>query len=262
MQKTALVALFVLLVLALSIGIIQVSLSRENPQAASVAQNYTYTVINTYPHDPNAFTEGLFYADGFLYESTGLNGLSSLRRVNLASGEVLQDFSLSNQFFGEGAALVGDTIIQLTYQERIGFVYDKTSFDLLKNFSYPTEGWGLTFDGENLIMSDGSSSLYFLDPVTFQQVRTVQVQDGNVSVSRLNELEYVNGDVYANIYEQTKIVVINPETGAIKAWVDLGGLQDAAANSGVLNGIAYDSEGERVFVTGKNWPKLFEVKIQ
>ncbi|MCW4017712.1 MAG: glutaminyl-peptide cyclotransferase [Candidatus Bathyarchaeota archaeon] len=261
MQKTALSALFVLMILALSIGIVGFSLSSENPQAALTAQNYTYTVINTYPHDPNAFTEGLFYADGFLYESTGLKGFSSLRRVDLASGEVLQEFSLSDQFFGEGAALVGDAIIQLTYQEKVGFVYDKTSFALIKNFSYPTEGWGLTFDGENLIMSDGSSNLYFIDPETFQQVKALQIYDGNVSVSRLNELEYINGDVYANIYEQTKIAVINPNTGQVKVWVDLTGLQGAAANSGVLNGIAYGSEGDRLFVTGKNWRQIYEIKL-
>jgi glutaminyl-peptide cyclotransferase len=159
--------------------------------------------------------------------------------------------------------IVNDTIVQLTWQEHIGFVYDKTSFELLKNFGYPTEGWGLTFDGIHLIMSDGSNNLYFFDPLTFQQTGQIQVQDNGTAVSNLNELEYINGDLYANIFTQQKIVIINPETGQVKAWLDLTGLQDLSGFNSemVLNGIAYDAQTDRLFVTGKDWQHLFEIKL-
>jgi glutaminyl-peptide cyclotransferase len=248
-------------ILFLSVSII-ISFEKSN-QATTTAQQYTFSVVKTYPHDQNAFTEGLFFADGYIYESTGLNGASTLRRVDLASGQVLQEIALPEEFFGEGATLINDTIIQLTWQSHIGFVYGKTSLAQLGNFSYPTEGWGLTFDGKRLIMSDGSSSLIFLDPVTFQQIGQVQVRDGNASVSNLNELEYVNGDVYANIFEQQKIAIINPETGQVKAWIDLSGLHGSADFSGenVLDGIAYDAKDNRLFVTGKDWTQLYEITL-
>ncbi|MCW4009671.1 MAG: glutaminyl-peptide cyclotransferase [Candidatus Bathyarchaeota archaeon] len=252
-------ALLAAIILLLSVSII-VSLNMENPEP-SAARQYTYEVVNTFPHDQHAFTEGLFYADGFLYEGTGLNGASTLRRVDLASGEVLQEVSLSYQYFGEGIALVNGTIIQLTYQTHIGFIYDRNSFALQGNFSYPTQGWGLTFDGEHLIMSDGTDNLYFLDPETHQKTSQIQVQDGNTSVSKLNELEYVNGDIFANIFEEPKIAVINVQTGQIKSWIDLTGLQEAHGSTGTLNGIAYDPDSNRFFVTGKNWPQLFEIKL-
>ena len=261
MKKSLAVAtLLVAMILLLSVSII-ISLQKGNP--ATTTQQYAYSVVKTYPHDQNAFTEGLFFADGYLYESTGLNVASTLRRVDLDSGQVLQEIALPTQFFGEGITLVNDTIIQLTWQSHIGFVYDKNSFALLGNFSYPTDGWGLTFDGKRLIMSDGSSSLVFLDPVTFQQVGQVQVRDGNASVSKLNELEYVKGDVYANIFEQQKIAIVNPETGQVKAWIDLTGLQGSAGFNGenVLNGIAYDAKDNRLFVTGKDWTQLYEIKL-
>ena len=262
MKKSRAVAtLLVATILLLSVSIF-VFLEKGNP-ATTTTQQYTFSVVKAYPHDQNAFTEGLFFADGYIYESTGLNGFSTLRRVNLDSGQVLQEIALPNEFFGEGITFVNDTIIQLTWQSHIGFVYGKDSLALLGNFSYPTEGWGLTFDGERLIMSDGSSSLFFLDPVTFQRVGQVQVRDGNASVFNLNELEYVNGDVYANVFGQLKIAVINPGTGLVKAWVDLSGLQGSAGFSGgnVLNGIAYDAKEGRLFVTGKDWAQLYEITL-
>jgi glutamine cyclotransferase len=262
MKKSRAVAtLLVATILLLSVSII-VFLEKGNP-ATTTTQQYAFSVVKAYPHDQNAFTEGLFFADGYIYESTGLNGASTLRRVNLDSGQVLQEIALPNEFFGEGITLVNDTIIQLTWQSHIGFIYDKNSFAPLGNFSYPTEGWGLTFDGKHLIMSDGSSNLVFLDPVTFQQVGQVQVRDGDASVSNLNELEYVNGDVYANIFEQQKIAIINPETGQVKAWIDLSGLQGSAGFNGenVLNGIAYDAKDNRFFVTGKDWTQLYEITL-
>jgi glutamine cyclotransferase len=225
--------------------------------------NYTYSVVNTYKHDSNAFTQGLIFDNGFLYEGTGLNGNSTLRRVDLATGNVLQLYALPDQYFGEGITLVGDKIIQLTWQSNVGFVYDKYTFELLQNFSYPTEGWGITYDGTQLIMSDGTSTLTFLDPVTFQKTGQVQVHDTNGPVVRLNELEYINGKVYANIWLENKIAIINPQTGQVEAWIDLSGIidqQNLDPNS-VLNGIAYDANTGRLFVTGKMWPQLFEIKL-
>jgi glutaminyl-peptide cyclotransferase len=234
----------------------------SNKPAVSV-QVDGYTVVKIYPHNSNAFTEGLFYDSGFLYESTGLNGASTLRRVDLTSGTVLEEISLPSDFFGEGITAVNNTIIQLTWTSNVGFIYDKSSFALLGNFSYPTQGWGLTYNGTHLIMSDGSDNLYFLDPVTYQQVKVIQVHDGNASVININELEYVNGDVYANIWLQSKIAIINPETGQVKAWIDLSELQNSngASPENVLNGIAYDAQNDRLFVTGKDWSQLYEIKL-
>jgi glutamine cyclotransferase len=251
------------LILLLCISLIMVSLNQGNLTDTSASKTLDYSILNTYPHDPNAFTEGLIYSDGFLYESTGLNGFSTLRQVDLQSGEIQRNISLPDQFFGEGLTIVDENLIQLTYRSHMGFVYDKTSFALLRNFTYPTQGWGLTYDGTFLIMSDGSSTLHFLNSTTFEEVAQVHVQDGNTSVSKLNELEYVNGEVYANIFEQSKIAVINPETGQVNAWIDLTELQKANRSSGedVLNGIAYDAANDRLFVTGKFWSRLYEVKL-
>jgi len=255
-------ALLIVIMLVLSASIL-VFLNNNKPSANSVVAHYTYTIVGTYPHDPNAFTEGLVYSDGFLYESTGLDGGSSLRRVDLTTGNVLQEITLPYQDFGEGIAIVNNTIIQLTWQSHIGFIYDKTTFALLGNFTYLTEGWGLTFDGEQLIMSDGSDNLYFLNPTTFQRTGQIQVHDGNTSVVNINELEYINGDVYANIWQTNTIAIINPETGQVKAWIDLTGLPGANnSNPGaVLNGIAYDQKNDRLFVTGKDWPNLFQINL-
>ena len=234
----------------------------NNKPANSTALHYSYSVVNVYPHSTNAFTEGLVFDSGFLYESTGLYGNSTLRRVDLETGAVLQLLSLDSQYFGEGIAVVGDKIVQLTWQSHLGFVYDKASFGLLQEFEYPTEGWGLTYDGKRLIMSDGTANLYFLDPVTFQRIGQVTVHDIG-SVTELNELEYINGTVYANIWREEKIAVINPQNGQVTAWIDLTGIRDLKNQdpNNVLNGIAYDADGDRFFVTGKMWPHIFEIKL-
>ena len=225
---------------------------------------YTYKVVNTYPHDPNAFTQGLVFEDGVLYEGTGLRGRSTLRVVELETGDILQIRELPAQFFGEGVTIYGNRIIQLTWQSNVGFVYDKESFELLQEFNYPTEGWGITHDGERLIMSDGTSTLRFLDPETYEEVHRVEVLDRGSPVTRLNELEYVQGIIYANVWQTDRIAMIAPSTGQVVGWIDLEGLlgeEDRIQRVDVLNGIAYDAEDDRLFVTGKWWPKLFEIEL-
>ena len=223
---------------------------------------YTYDIINEYPHDPDAFTQGLIFENGVLYESTGLYGHSTLRCVELETGEILRRYALPSQFFGEGITIVDDRIIQLTWRSNRGFVYDKRSFDLLQEFDYPTEGWGITYDGNRLIMSDGTATLHFLDPETFEKVGQVEVHDA-APVTQLNELEYIHGEVYANIWQEDKIAIIDIQTGQVTGWIDLSGLQDSENRDtdNVLNGIAYDVEEDRLFVTGKRWPQLFEIKL-
>ena len=223
---------------------------------------YTYDVIQVYPHDEDAFTQGLIFEDGILYESTGLYGHSTLRCIELETGEILRRYDLSSQLFGEGITIVDDKIIQLTWRSNRGFVYDKRSFDLLQEFGYPTEGWGITYDGDRLIMSDGTATLHFLDPETFEKVSQVEVHDAT-PVAKLNELEYIHGEVYANIWQEDKIAIIDIQTGQVTAWIDLSGLQDLEDRDtdNVLNGIAYDVEEDRLFVTGKRWPQLFEIKL-
>ena len=223
--------------------------------------HYTYRIVNTYPHDTSAFTEGLVFSNGSLFESTGEYGTSSLRRLTLQAADVLQEYKLSSEYFGEGLTAVNGSLIQLTWLDRMGFVYDQDTFGLLRNFSYSTEGWGLTYDGSNLIMSDGTSKLTFLNPETFEVVRQVSVKDGNNSITNINELEYINGDVYANIWMTQKIAIINPQTGQVKGWIDLSGIYQSNDVNAVLNGIAYDSQTGGLFVTGKNWPHLYEIEI-
>ena len=234
----------------------------DSPLDAAVPV-YGYRVVNTFPHDPRAFTQGLVYTDGVLYESTGLKGFSSLRRVDLTTGDVLQRREVDPKYFAEGLALFGDRLIQLTWQENTGLVYDRASFEPVSEFSYPTEGWGLTHDGTQLIMSDGTPILRFLDPDSYQVVREVAVTFDGQPVQRLNELEYVNGQVWANIWQTDIVARIDPATGAVVGWIDLTDLLPAEDREGVdvLNGIAYDPVGKRLFVTGKLWPKLFEVEI-
>jgi glutaminyl-peptide cyclotransferase len=230
----------------------------------SAVPTYTYRVVNTYPHDPSASTQGLVFEQGVLYESTGGYGRSSLRRVALETGSVLQFYELPADYYGEGIALWADRIIQLTWQSRLGFVYDKGSLALLQAFPYPTEGWGLTHDGQRLILSDGSATLYFLDPETFAPLGQVPVAAGQTPVSQLNELEYIRGCVYANIWYSDYVAIIDLASGQVVAWIDLEGLlgpEDREQPAGVLNGIAYDREGDRLFVTGKLWPKLFEIEL-
>lgn len=224
----------------------------------------TYEVVNTYPHDPQAFTQGLIFHNGYLYESTGLYGESSLRKVALETGEVLQQVDLPSNYFGEGLTLWEDTLLQLTWLEETGYIYDLEDFSELGRFSYATEGWGLTHDGERLIMSDGSATLYFLDPEDFQVIGSVRVTYQGQAIERLNELEYIHGEVYANIWLTDNIVRIDPATGEVTGWIDLRGiLPDGlrTPTTDVLNGIAYDPEGDRLFVTGKNWPELYEIRL-
>ncbi len=228
------------------------------------APAYTARVVNAYPHDPGAFTQGLVFVDGELYEGTGLRGQSSLRRVDLETGEVLQSRALPAEYFGEGIAVLGGRIFQLTWQSHVGLIYDRESFEQLGEFSYPTEGWGLTHDGRRLIMSDGTATLHFLDPETLAETGRVQVTDRGQPVVRLNELEYIHGEVWANVWLTDRIARIDPETGQVVGWLDLTGLlspQDEAQEVDVLNGIAYDVEKDRLFVTGKWWPKLFEIEL-
>jgi glutamine cyclotransferase len=225
---------------------------------------YTYNIVNTYPHDRSAFTQGLVFEDGILYEGTGRFGHSTLRRVELETGAILQSRELADQFFGEGITVYGDRIIQLTWQSNVGFVYDKNSFELLQQFNYSTEGWGIIHDGEHLIMSDGTSILHFLNPQTFEEISQLGVFDNNGPVTRLNELEYVQGEIYANVWQTDRIARISPGTGRVIGWVDLEGLltaEDRSEPVDVLNGIAYDADTDRLFVTGKLWPKLFEIEL-
>jgi glutamine cyclotransferase len=234
------------------------------PGNSDVIPVYSYNIVNIYPHDRNAFTQGLVFEDGVLYEGTGRFGHSTLRRVELETGVVLQIRELSDQFFGEGIAIYEDKIIQLTWQSNIGFVYDKDSFELLQEFNYSTEGWGITHDGERLIMSDGTSTLHFLDPQTFEEIGQLEVYDNDGPVARLNELEYIQGEIYANVWQTDRVARIAPETGQVIGWVELGGLlttEDLSEPVDVLNGIAYDAEADRLFVTGKLWPKLFEIEL-
>jgi glutamine cyclotransferase len=241
----------------------------KSVSGSSTAAAYTYSIVNTYPHDTSSFTEGLWYSDGSMYESSGSgnspNYQSTLRQVNLTTGKIIQKYTLPIQYFGEGIAVLGNEIIQLTWQSNIGFIYNKTTFALLGNFTYPTQGWGLTYNGSQLIMSDGSDHLYFLNPTTFQRMGEVQVYYGNSSVSMINSLCYINGDVYANIWLTNKIAIINPDTGQVKAWIDLTGLPASVASktngNAVLNGIAYDLQGDRLFVTGKDWSSLYQIKL-
>jgi glutamine cyclotransferase len=224
----------------------------------------TYQIVHVYPHDPQAFTQGLIYADGHLYESTGRNGRSTLRMEDLETGRVLQSLPLPTKYFGEGLTEWGSTLIQLTWLDHIAFVYDRFSFRQLRTLSYEGEGWGLTQDGKDLILSDGSATLRFLDPQTSREVRHVVVKDHGSPVTELNELEFVHGQIYANVWHTDRIVRISPTTGKVLGSIDLSGLLPANESSdpeAVLNGIAWDAAHDRLFVTGKLWPKLFEIKI-
>ena len=224
-----------------------------------------YKIVRTYPHDTSAYTEGLFYKDGFLYESTGEKGASSVRKVQLETGKVLQQHDVPAQYFGEGIIDWKDQLIQLTWQSETGFVYGLDDFKLRHTFSYPGEGWALTRDSTHIYMSDGSSVLRILDPDTLTAVGSIMVTADGVPVTNLNELEWVDGQIYANVWLTNRIARINPATGHVVGWIDLTGLFDVStlpvpAND-VLNGIAWDAQHKRLFVTGKHWPKLFEIKL-
>jgi glutamine cyclotransferase len=235
-------------------------------QRAGAAPVQGYRIINTYPHDRHAFTQGLIFLDGFLYESTGLNGRSSVRKVRLETGEVLQQRAVDPKYFAEGLTDWGARLIQLTWQTSVGFVYDRASFQPERSFQYTGEGWGITHDKTRLIMSDGTAAggLRFLDPETLRETGRVVVRDHGRPVQYLNELEYIRGEVWANIWQTDRLARINPKTGDVVAWVDLTGLlprTEYLEQGAVLNGIAYDAAGDRIFVTGKLWPKLFEIRV-
>ncbi len=260
-MKRQRLTVLLLFAVALALSAILFLALTEKP-AHSKAARYTYSIVNMYPHDDNAFTEGLTYENDSLYESTGLNGGSTLRRVELETGEIQQLYTLPYEYFAEGITILDDKIIQLTWNNHKGFVYDKHSFDLLQEFNYAGDGWGITYDDTKLITSNGSSTLTFLNPETFEKTGQIEVHD-TTPVANLNELEYVNGKVYANVWKEEKIVIINLQTGQVEGWIELSGIQNLEKQNGenVLNGIAYDAAGDRLFVTGKNWPHLFEIKI-
>jgi glutamine cyclotransferase len=228
---------------------------------------YGYEVVRSYPHDRNAFTQGLIFRDGVFYEGTGLNGRSGLRKVKLESGEVLQAKPLPQEYFGEGITDWKGQIVQITWRSEVGFVYDMNTFEQTKRWTYTGEGWGLTHDDSRIIMSDGSAQLRFIDPATLKETGRITVRDANGPVERLNELEYVKGEVFANVWQTDRIARISPQDGRVTGWVDLSGLltpaERAAADAagGVLNGIAYDAAADRLFVTGKLWPRVFEIRL-
>jgi glutaminyl-peptide cyclotransferase len=221
-------------------------------------------VVKTYPHDPHAFTQGLEYFEGFLYESTGETGQSSLRKVDLQTGKVLQKVDLSSQYFGEGLSIFRGKIYQLTWLSHTGFVYDLRSFKKLREFSYYGEGWGLAHDSANLILSDGTNRLRFLDAETFAEVRSLEVYAGKEAVTNLNELEVIEGDIYANVWHANRIARIDAQSGAVRAWIDCASLvaQEQKHPESVLNGIAFDARRKRLFVTGKDWAHLFEIRVE
>ena len=261
-KRIAITSCICLVSLTIFIGCSTLKVSDNN----DVTPNYR--VLNSYPHDSNAQTEGLIYMEGFLYEGTGpcLNGPSSLRRVDMETGKVLQIHELDKPLFGEGITIYNDKIIQLTYTSKIGFVYDVERFDLIDDFHFSTEeGWGLTHDNRHLIMSDGTATLHYLDPMSFKEVKQLQVRDSQGPVYNLNELEYIKGEIYANVYQTPLIVCISPETGSVLGTIDLSVILKGRFNDPELvnraNGIAYDKENGNLFVTGKYWPYLFEIGI-
>ncbi|HYL81153.1 MAG TPA: glutaminyl-peptide cyclotransferase [Candidatus Acidoferrum sp.] len=226
---------------------------------------YGYRVLNVYPHDAQAFTQGLVFTDGFLFESTGLNGRSTVRKVRLETGEVVQQRARDPKYFAEGLTDWHGKLVQLTWRSGVGFVYDRATLQLERTFSYSGEGWGLTHDGTHLILSDGTPVLRFLDPVSFQERARVIVRDRGVPVQNLNELEFIQGEVYANVWHSNRVARISPKTGEVLGWIDLSGLLPASEvinPEAVLNGIAYDAARDRLFVTGKLWPKLFEIRLE
>ena len=236
--------------------------SQPTAQAGPSAPFYGFLAVNSFPHDPQAFTQGLIYRDGFLYESTGLNGRSSLRKVTLETGQVVQKKDVEQKYFAEGLTDWNGRLLQMTWQTNVGFVYDLAKFDQQQTFKYSGEGWGLTHDDKRLILSDGTARLRFLDPMTFSETGGVDVTDGGRPVERLNELELVNGEVYANVWQTERIAIIAPDSGHVTAWLDLTGLHTARAGDDVMNGIAYDAAGDRLFVTGKLWPQLFQIRVR
>ena len=225
---------------------------------------YGYEIVNTYPHNTESFTQGLVFDNGTLYESTGIKGKSQVMIIDLQTGKSIKSHKMPDKYFGEGITIVGNKIIQVTWRSKTGFVYNKNTLELNKTFNYETQGWGITYDGKYLIMSDGTEKLYFMDPDTFKIIGILEVYRDNGKIGKLNELEYVDGEIYANIWGKEKIARIDPKTGRVTAWIDLSGLlnsEDREKRVDVLNGIAYNPENGNFYVTGKLWPKLFEIKV-
>ncbi|MDY6821855.1 MAG: glutaminyl-peptide cyclotransferase [Deferribacterota bacterium] len=226
---------------------------------------FTYEIVKKYPHDVNNFTEGFVYEDGIIYESTGKYGSTYIKKYKLGSNEYIKTYKLPLMYFGEGATILKDKIYQLTWKSRIGFIYNKKDLKFLGNFKYNSRGWGLTTDGEYLIMSDGTNKLHFIDPKTFKEERVLEVFDNNdVPIVNINELEYIDGKIYGNIFLTDLIVIISPDNGGVEGWINLEGiLEDVELEEpvDVLNGIAYDDKKKRLFVTGKLWPYIFEIKL-
>jgi glutaminyl-peptide cyclotransferase len=252
-------------VLALMIpGLTRVSgFASQQARSRTDLPQYTYTVVRTYPHDRDAFTQGLQFVDGVFYEGTGLNGRSSIRKVRIETGEVLQKREVPEAYFGEGITVWKNDLIELTWQSGVAFAYDRATFAPKRSFKYTGEGWGLTQDGQSLIMSDGTEYLRILDPATFAEHKRIKVTAAGAPLKNLNELEFVKGEVFANVWQTDYVARIDPSTGTVKGYVDFRALLTPreAAQADVLNGIAYDAAGDRLFVTGKLWPKVFEVKI-
>lgn len=237
--------------------------SAGSPQPVAAVRQYSYEVVKSYPHSPEDFTQGLVYADDRLYESTGLYGFSAVSIKALDSGRVLKSRLLPERYFGEGLTVVGDRLVQLTYLEQTGFIYDRSSLEVMEKFRFKGEGWGLTYDGRHLIMSNGSSRLEFLDPVKHRRQRKLMVRRGGAEVGSLNELEYIEGRIYANVWQQDIILEIDPVTGQVTGEVDLSELavQHNVNQEAVLNGIAYNARNRTLLVTGKLWPVLYEIKL-
>ncbi len=259
--------ILIAMLMFLQVGTLGASSQDTSPVAGTAAPPliWGFRVVATYPHDPEAYTQGLVFIDGMLYEGTGQWGESELRRVDLETGRIVHSHVLNDEHFGEGIVVLDDRIFQITWKAGIAFVYDRESFEQVGTFTYDGEGWGLTTDGERLIMSDGSNRLTFRDPETFEALDVVEVHDAGQPVTLLNELEYIDGEVWANVYQTDWVVRIDPSSGTVIGWVDLNGLKQVDdprwADAGVLNGIAWDADSGRLFVTGKDWPELFEIEL-
>jgi glutaminyl-peptide cyclotransferase len=241
------------------------AVANNSPANNASAPRYGYEIVNTWPHDKDAYTQGLVFKEGKLLESTGQEGRSSLRRVEPETGKVLKKVDVPRPYFAEGITLLKGKIYQLTWQHQLGFIYDAESFEKLGEFSYRSEGWGLTNDGSSLILSDGTNRIRFIDPSNFKVTKTISVLDGSNPIASINELEYVHGEIYANIWHKDQVARIDPQTGRVVGWIDLTGLHalsETGDGEAVLNGIAYDESSDRLFVTGKLWPKLFEIRVK
>jgi glutaminyl-peptide cyclotransferase len=252
-------------VLLLFIVLASTGFQAKRAPAPAAPKKYGYRVVNTYPHDPTAFTQGLEFREGALYEGTGQTGRSSLRKVDLQTGKVIQQIPLQPKYFGEGITVLNRQIVQLTWVTHIGFIYDQSTFRMLRDFNYTGEGWGLANDGTQIYMSDGTPDIRILDPTTLEERRRITVRDGGVPVKMLNELEYVRGELYSNVWQTDRIARISLKDGSVVGWIDMTGIltpeERSKASPDVLNGIAFDQLGNRLFVTGKLWPKLFEIQV-